>query len=120
MQRLTTDHYRTAMTRLRRFENILDEVLRIDRVNNLCLHDVRRDMGLLENALRACEDGFCRLRYRREPAGLLGFDARLLLGFLLRVWRSRRIRAVLGAEVARRAGGTRDSLHAHRRCCPRR
>ena len=54
-------------------------------VNNLRLHGVRRDMGLLENALRACEDRFCRLRYRLDPAGLLGFDTRLLFCFLLRV-----------------------------------
>src|SRR5262245_48071938 len=73
------------MTPLRRFENILDEVLCTDRVNNLRLHDVLRNMRLLENALRVGEDGFCRLGYRLDPAGLLCFDVRLLLGFLLRV-----------------------------------
>src|SRR5262245_30231121 len=85
MQRLTTNHDRTKIALLRRVENILDKVLRIDRVNNLRLHGVCRDMGLLEHALRACEDGFCRLRYRLDPAGLLGFDTRLLLCFVLRV-----------------------------------
>src|SRR5215475_14418589 len=88
MQRLTTNHYRTKIALLRRIENILDEVLRIDRVNNLRLHGVRRDMGLLEHALRACEDGFCRLRHRLDPASLLGFDARLLLCFVLWVGRA--------------------------------
>src|SRR5215475_8403958 len=83
MKRLTTDHDRAEITPLRRFENILDEVLRIDRINQLRLHGVHRDVGLLENALCACEDGFCRLRRRLGPVGLLCFEASLLLLFLL-------------------------------------
>lgn len=81
MKRLTTDHHRATLLRLRRFENVQDDVLRIDRVSKLRLHGVCRDSGLLENAPGTGEDRFCRLRHRFEPASSLCFDARLLLLF---------------------------------------
>src|SRR6266581_6061202 len=70
MKRLTTDHHRTTMARVCRFENVKNDILGVDRVHNLRLHDVLRHACLMENLLRAREHGFSRLRSGLAPAGL--------------------------------------------------
>jgi hypothetical protein len=88
MIRLTTDHHRTTMARVCRFENVKDDILGVDRVHNLRLHGVLSHACLMENLLRTREHGFGRLRNGLDPAGLFCFEARLFSLFLLRILRA--------------------------------
>src|SRR5437867_3203548 len=96
MKRLTTDHHRTTMARVCRFENVKDGILRVDRISNLRLHGVLRHAGLMENVLGAREHGFGRLRNGLDPAGLFGFEARLVPLFLLRLLRTTEFQELSG------------------------
>jgi hypothetical protein len=88
MVRLTTDHHRTTMARVCRFENVQDDILSIDRVYNLRLHGIRRHVCRMENLLRAREHGFSRLRRGLAPAGLFCMEVHLFSLFLLRIPRA--------------------------------
>ena len=85
MMRLTTDHHRTTMTCVCRFENVIDDILGVDRVHHLRLHDVLRHACRMENLLRAREHGFSRLRSVLAPAGLFCMEVHLFSLFLLRI-----------------------------------
>src|SRR5262245_13343904 len=88
MMRLTTNHHRTTMTCICRFENVLDDILGVDRVHHLRLHGVSRHTCRMENLLRAREHGFSRLRSGLAPAGLFCLEACLFPLFVLRILRA--------------------------------
>src|SRR5215510_15314756 len=93
---LTTDHHRTTMARVCRFENVQDDILGVDRVHNLGLHGIRRHVCRMENLLRAREHGFGRLRHGLAPAGLFRVEARLFSLFLLRIPRAAEFQELAG------------------------
>ena len=96
MTRLTTNHHRTTMARVCRFENVQDDILGVDRVHNLRLHGIRRHVCRMENLLRAREHGFSRLRSGLAPAGLFCMEVHLFSLFLLRILRATKFQELAG------------------------
>jgi len=94
--RLTTNHHRTTMTCVCRFENVQDDILGVDRVHHLRLHDVLRHACLMENLLRAREHRFSRLRSGLAPAGLFCMEVHLFSLFLLRILRATKFQELAG------------------------
>jgi len=94
--RLTTNHHRTTMTCVCRFENVIDDILGVDRVHYLRLHGIRRHVCRMENLLRAREHGFGRLRHGLDPAGLFRLEACLFPLFLLRILRATKFQELAG------------------------